>query len=142
MSLQQVADLSKVGPASSLPITCLHSSQKLGVPSQTADVYIQISKCWGLRGEVVRVGEFYCKAAKEVIHPSIIFLSLSLQVEVSDPQRAKSLYFEGIDYLCPAETTVEQMSSSCPAIATDIFANVFKFVLKHRSSSKTPTPSR
>jgi hypothetical protein len=63
-------------------------------------------------------------------------------LEVSDPERAKSLYFEGINYLCPEETTVEQMSSNCPAIATDIFASVFKFVLKHRSSSKTLAPGR
>lgn len=42
------------------------SIKQIGRAEQTAEIYVRTSTLWGLRGDIVRVGEFLCKAAREV----------------------------------------------------------------------------
>lgn len=126
--LQSADSHDKAGSAAASAQTLLKASKvaKLRGDSQaTADIHQRSSVMWGVHGDPNKAGEFLLKAAKEL--------------ESLDPKRARVLYLQGLDHLCPEETPVDQMAS-CPAVVPEAFRQCFDFYMSVRSSSPTAAP--
>eukprot|EP00602_Paraphysomonas_sp_CaronLab_P001215 CAMPEP_0185020322 /NCGR_PEP_ID=MMETSP1103-20130426/2920_1 /TAXON_ID=36769 /ORGANISM="Paraphysomonas bandaiensis, Strain Caron Lab Isolate" /LENGTH=403 /DNA_ID=CAMNT_0027551151 /DNA_START=12 /DNA_END=1223 /DNA_ORIENTATION=+ len=97
-------------------------NKQQGNRAEASRLYQRAASLWGVNGEVLKAGEFLCKAAKEL--------------ENVDPSKALELYYEGIGHVCPADTPIEMMQS-VSASAPEMFRGIFQFMLKHRASARS-----